>query len=339
MLVYDDHNVYVAIKAYDTAPDSIVQRMKWRDDTDGDAVMVAFDSYFDQRTAFGFGVTVAGVKGDLVYIDDGMNEDETFDPIWYVKTGIYDWGWAAEMRIPLAQLRFSVAENQIWGFEIIREIYRHNESVLWQLIARNASGLVHNAGLLKWLSNIKTCTLFDLTPYGVAKLETYDGEEGNPWYDGSGIKANIGLDAKIGVTNNMILSMSVNPDFGQVEADPSEVNLTAFETYFIEKRPFFIESKNITSYNLGIGDGHEGNDNLFYSRRIGKKPSLSHSADAGEYAWTPSFTPIIGAAKLTGKSAGGLSVGVIEAVTSQVNTRIYNDLTGESVAQYFKDTN
>ena len=329
-LLYDDHNIYIAIKAYDSAPDSIVSRMTRRDDTDGDAVVVAFDSYFDQRTAFGFGVSAAGVKYDLVWTDDGMNEDETFDPIWYVKTGIYDWGWAAEMRIPLTQLRFSNAENQVWGFEIIRELCRHNESDLWQPIARNASGLVQNAGLLHGLTDIEPRTLFDLTPYGVVKLETYEGEEGNPWYDGSDFKANAGLDAKIGVTNNMILSLSLNPDFGQVEADPSEVNLTAFETYFREKRPFFIEGKNITSYNLGIGSGDVGNDNLFYSRRVGRRPSLSHYAEEDEFAWTPHFTPIIGAAKLTGKSAGGLSVGIIEAVTSHVRTRIRNELTGET---------
>jgi hypothetical protein len=326
-LLYDDHNIYVAIKAYDTAVDSIVSRMTRRDDTDGDEVLVAFDSYFDQRTAFGFGVSAAGVKGDLIWTDDGMNEDETFDPIWYVKTAIYEWGWAAEMRIPLTQLRFSAKENQVWGLEVIRNIYRNNETDLWQPIARNASGLVHNAGLLHGLSNITPLKLLDLTPYGVARIETYEGEEGNPWHDGSDIKADAGLDAKIGVTNNMILSLSLNPDFGQVEADPSEVNLTAFETYFREKRPFFIEGKNITSYNLGIGDGDEGNDNLFYSRRIGRRPSMSHSAGENEFAWTPAFTPIIGAAKLTGKSAGGLSVGAIEAVTAQVSTRIYNDIT------------
>ncbi len=322
-ILYDNSHIYVAIKAYDTAPDSIVRRMTRRDDTDGDEVVVAFDSYFDQRTAFGFGVSAAGVKGDLIWTDDGMNEDETFDPIWFVRTGKYDWGWAAEMSIPFTQLRFSAAENQVWGLEVIRNIYRHNETDLWQPIARNASGMVHNAGLLHGLSNIKPRTLFDLTPYGVGKLETYEGEEGNPWCDGSDLKANIGLDAKIGVTNNMILSLSVNPDFGQVEADPSEVNLTAFETYFREKRPFFIEGKNITSFNLGIGDGDEGNDNLFYSRRIGRRPSHDYSAEDDELTWTPSFTPIIGAAKLTGKSAGGMSVGAIEAVTSQVNTRIY----------------
>jgi hypothetical protein len=329
-LLYDDYNIYIAIRLYDTAPDSIVARMTRRDDIDGDQVTVAFDSYFDQRTAFGFGVSAAGVKGDLIWTDDGLNEDETFDPIWYVKTGLYEWGWAAEMRIPLTQLRFSDKVEQVWGFEVIRNLYRDAGTHMWQPIARNASGLVHNAGLLKGLDNIKPRKLFDVTPFGVTSLETYEGEEGNPWQDGRNFRANAGLDAKVGVTNNMILSLSLNPDFGQVEADPSEVNLTAFETYFSEKRPFFIEGRNITSYNLGVGDGDEGNDNLFYSRRIGRRPSLSYSPYDNEYSWTPSFTPIIGAAKLTGKSSGGLSVGALEAVTAQVNTRIYNEVTGET---------
>jgi len=292
-ILYDDHSIYVAIKAYDTAPDSIVSRMTRRDDTDGDEVIIALDSYFDQRTAFGFGVSAAGVRGDLVWTDDGMNEDETFDPIWYVKTAIYNWGWAAEMRIPLNQLRFSANETQVWGLEMIRNIYRYDETDMWQPIARNASGLVHNAGLLYGLKDIKPRTQFDITPYGVAKLETYEGEEGNPWVDGTDFKPNAGLDAKIGVTNNMIMSLTVNPDFGQVEADPSEVNLTAFESYFQEKRPFFVESNNITSYNLGLGEGGSGNDNLFYSRRIGRSPRLPYSPENGDYTYTPSFTPIL----------------------------------------------
>lgn len=340
-LLYDDYNIYVAIKAYDTAPDSIVSRMTRRDDTEGDKVSLALDSYFDQRTAFGFEVSAAGVKGDLMWIDDGLTQDDSFDPIWYVKTGIYDWGWAAEMSIPLTQLRFSDKAEQVWGFEVIRNIYRNDGTHMWQPIARNASGLVHNAGLLRGLNNIRPRKLFDLTPYGVARLETYEGEAGNPWQDGSDVKANAGLDAKIGVTNNMILSLSLNPDFGQVEADPSEVNLTAFETFFSEKRPFFIEGNNITDFNLGLGSGGRGNDNLFYSRRIGRQPRLNHSAGEGEYAYTPAFTPIIGSAKLTGKSAGGLSVGFIEAVTSKVNTRIYvpgNDettfMTAEPLTNY-----
>lgn len=330
-LLYDDDNLYVAIKCHDSAPDSIVSRMTRRDDTDGDEVTVMIDSYFDQRTAFGFAVSAAGVKADRVWTEDGMNSDESFDPIWYVKTGIYEWGWAAEMRIPLTQLRFAEKSEQVWGLEVFRRIYRHSETNMWQPIARNASGMVRFAGLLKGLSNIRPRTLFDMTPYGVASFESYEGEAGNPYLDGSDLRGNIGLDAKIGVTNNMILSLSLNPDFGQVEADPSEVNLTAFESYFREQRPFFIEGKNITDYGLGIGGGDEGNDNIFYSRRIGRSPRLNHSAGEGEYAHTPGFTPIIGSAKLTGKSSGGLSVGIIEAVTAKVNTRIFDPADDETI--------
>jgi hypothetical protein len=135
-ILYDDHNIYVAIKAFDTAPDSIVSRMTRRDDTDGDKLYVYFDSYHDLRTAFGFGVSAAGVKSDLVITDDGSSQDETFDPIWYVKTSITDWGWLAEMRIPLTQLRFSASETQVWGFEVERDIYRHDETDFWQPIPR-----------------------------------------------------------------------------------------------------------------------------------------------------------------------------------------------------------
>jgi len=329
-VLYDNSNIYVAIKAYDTAPDSIVSRMTRRDHSDGDELYVYFDSYHDLRTAFGFGVSAAGVKADLVMTDDGASEDETFDPIWYVKTSITDWGWAAEMRIPLTQLRFSAGETQIWGFEVLRIIYRHDETDFWQPIPRNTSGLVHQAGLLEGIQNIKPRTLFDITPYGVAKLETYEGEAGNPWLDGTDFKATAGIDAKIGITNNMILSLTVNPDFGQVEADPSVVNLTAFESFFEEKRPFFIESKNITDYNLGLGQGSSGNDNLFYSRRIGRNPRLPYSPGENEYTYTPSFTPILGAAKLTGKSGKGWSVGALEAVAAEVSTKVYNEETGKT---------
>ncbi|MCJ7819858.1 MAG: carbohydrate binding family 9 domain-containing protein, partial [Bacteroidales bacterium] len=329
-ILYDNNNIYVAIKAYDSAPDSIVTRMTRRDDTDGDEVVVAFDSYYDQRTAFGFGVSAAGVKGDLIWTDDGMSENETYDPIWYVKTAIYEWGWAAEMRIPLTQLRFSEKEEQTWGLEVIRSIYRLDETDMWQPIARNASGLVHNAGLLTGLAGIEPRALFDVTPYSVGKFESYEGEVGNPWLDGTDLKANAGLDAKIGISNNMTLSLTVNPDFGQVEADPSEVNLSAFETFFREKRPFFVEGNNITSYGLGIGEGDVGNDNLFYSRRIGRSPRLPADPGDSEFAYTPAFIPIIGAAKITGKSGNGLSVGVIEAVTAQVNTKIYNEISGKT---------
>ncbi len=139
-IVYGNNDIFVAIKAYDSAPDSIISRLTRRDDIDGDEVGVIFDSYHDLKTGFCFYVSSAGVKKDLIYIDDGLSEDESYDPIWYTKTRLYSWGWSAEMRIPLTQLRFSKEEVQTWGIQVERTIYRHNETDMWQLIPRNASG-------------------------------------------------------------------------------------------------------------------------------------------------------------------------------------------------------
>ena len=326
-LAYDDQHLYMAIKALDSAPDSISNRMSRRDQADGDMVFVVFDSYHDLRTGFIFGVSSAGVRFDMIMSNNGQNEDETWDPIWQAKTQIHDWGWAAELKIPFTQLRFNKNSESVWGFEVAREIFRKEEMSFWHPIPRNAPGIIHAIGELDGLQEIEPRKQLDLTPYGVAALETYEAEEGNPYLDGRDPKFNIGLDGKIGVTNNMTLDFTINPDFGQVEADPSEVNLTAFETYFEEKRPFFIEGKNITSFNVGLGDGDVGNDNLFYSRRIGRRPQGYPSLDEGEYAKVPKFTRILGAAKLTGKTEKGLSVGIIEALTA--DTKAIIDSNGE----------
>ena len=324
-LAFDDMNIYVAVKALDNAPDSITNRMSRRDHGDGDMVYVVFDSYHDLRTGFVFGVSSAGVRFDMIMSNNGQNEDETWDPIWLAKAQVHDWGWAAEMKIPFTQLRFKKDSESVWGFEVARQIFRENELSLWHPVPRNAPGFIHALGELDGLQEIEPRKQLDLTPYGVAALETYEPEEGNPYADGSDPKCNIGLDGKIGVTNNLTLDFTINPDFGQVEADPSEVNLTAFETYFEEKRPFFIEGANITSFNVGLGDGDVGNDNLFYSRRIGRRPHGYPSLEEGEYARVPRFTRILGAAKLTGKTEKGLSVGIMEALTADTKATIDNN--------------
>ncbi len=183
--------------------------------------------------------------------------------------------------------------------------------------------MVHLFGELKGLDQIKPRKIFDVTPYGVARTETFQAVPENPFQaSGKLSKLNGGIDAKIGVTNNMTMDLTINPDFGQVEADPSVVNLSAYETFFTEKRPFFIEGNNITNFGLGIGDGGVGNDNLFYSRRIGRQPQVSPDLKDGWYADVPSRTNILGAAKLTGKTKNGLSVGIVEAMTSQETASI-----------------
>src|SRR5664279_3848652 len=317
-IVFDDNNLYVAIKAYDTAPDSIINRLTRRDEADGDLAGIILDSFHDLRTGFLFGVSSAGVKYDQMYTNDSGNGDSSWDPNWWVKTSINKEGWVAEMKIPFSQVRFEKSSGDVWGLDIARILYRKNETTFWQHIPRDAPGMVHLFGELKGLEQIRPRKIFDITPYGVAKTETYQSDPANPFLSsGKSSKLNGGIDAKIGVTNNMTMDLTINPDFGQVEADPSVVNLSAYETFFTEKRPFFIEGNNITNFGLGIGDGGVGNDNLFYSRRIGRQPQVYPNMKDGWYADIPARTNILGAAKLTGKTKDGLSIGIVEAMTSE----------------------
>ncbi|MFO8002354.1 MAG: DUF5916 domain-containing protein, partial [Marinilabilia sp.] len=321
-ILYDDDFLFVAIRAYDSHPDSIVQRLSRRDQQDGDNVAIHIDSYHDKRTAFVFGVSAAGVKRDLVISGDGSGSDDNWDPIWNVKTTIDSLGWTAEMKIPFTQLRFSRKGIQEWGFQIERNIYRHDEEVHWKLIPKDAGGWVSQFGTLKGLDEIEPKKEKSITPYTLASFEKYKKESENPFRaDGrkSGIDA--GLNGKFGVTNNLTLDMAVNPDFGQVEADPSQVNLTAYETYFEEKRPFFIEGSNIMDFNLmQMGDFMK--DNLFYSRRIGRSPRHWPDTYDGEYTDRPDNTTILGAAKLTGKTRNGWSVGILESMTDKEEAEI-----------------
>jgi hypothetical protein len=321
-VLLDENNVYVAIKAYDTAPDSISRFVTRRDNLDGDWAGIAFDSYHDLRTAFCFFVNAAGTKFDEIISDDGNSEDATWDAIWFAKTAMQPWGYSVEMRIPLTQLRFRISEGGTWGLISVRFLYRKQEQSFWTYIPRNSAGLIHMFGNATGFEGITPKKQADITPFTVASFEHSEKEDGNPFATGKKYYLNGGVDGKFGVTNNMTLDLTINPDFGQVEADPSEVNLSAFETFFSEKRPFFVEGKNITSFSVGVGDGDLGNDNLFYTRRIGRRPHLDADLHDNEYAKMPKATAILGATKLTGKTADGLSIGVIDAVTSEEKAKI-----------------
>ena len=291
-------------------------------------VAIIFDSFHDLRTGFFFGVTAGGVKSDQMMTNDGENQDMSWDPNWWVGTSINSEGWIAEMKIPFSQLRFKKNSGDVWGLDVVRTIYRKDETCLWQHIPQDAPGVIHMFGEMSGLEQVKPRKIFDVTPYGVAQVEKFSPEEGNPFVTGKSSRLNAGLDAKIGVTNNLTMDLTINPDFGQVEADPSEVNLTAYETFFKEKRPFFIEGNNIINFGLGIGDGSEGNDNLFYSRRIGRSPQGSSYNYYGKndslegFSDSPNRTSILGAAKLTGKTQNGLSIGFMDAVTGEEMARI-----------------
>lgn len=323
-ILYDDQHIYIAIRAFDDQPDKIVRRVSRRDALDGDVLSISLDSYFDRRCAFIFRVSAAGVKADEFMSNDGGSRDVSWDAVWYAKTAIDEQGWSAELKIPFSQLRFSGSDEQTWGLQVDRWLERKQERSVWQSIPREASGWVHRFGLLQGLTGIKSARRIELMPYAVGKAHTYQAQTDNPYAPGSSFNGLGGLDGKIGLSSNLTLDFTLNPDFGQVEADPSEINLTAFESYFTEKRPFFIEGRNIFNFNLMDGDGDFSMDNLFYSRRIGRTPQFHPQPGSGEYLDMPENVPIIGAFKLSGKTGKGLSIGVINATTAQSSATIGN---------------
>lgn len=320
-ILYDNNNLYVAIRAYDTDPSKIERILSRRDKTDGDWVAIGIDSYNDKLTGFVFSTNAVGVKFDGKFTNDNQM-DATWNPVWYVKTSIDSLGWIAEMRIPLSQLRFAKTKNHVWGLQFIRKIYREQELDLWSPQSKEESGWVSHWGSLTGINNIHPKKEVALTPYLLGKLKAEEKQPGNPFVTGVSPGYSVGLDGKIAVTNDLTLNFTVNPDFGQVEADPSVVNLSAFETYYPERRPFFVEENNIFNFPLTVGGGRFSRENLFYSRRIGRAPHNYPKLSAGEYAKVPEATRILGAFKLSGKTRNGWSIGVLESLTNNSKATI-----------------
>ncbi len=312
-VLFDDGALYVGIRAYDSEPDKIVGRLTRRDQhSPSDWLIVSIDSYHDRRTAFEFRVNPAGVERDQYRYND-TNSDLSWNAVWDVATSVDAEGWTAEFRIPFSQLRFPNLPEQTWGFNIERVIQRKNEVVQWKPIPREAAGWVSEYGDLVGIQDITPPRRLEVLPYFAATQAMTPRVTGNPFETGSASNGNIGGDLRFGLTSSLTLAVTVNPDFGQVEADPSEVNLSAFETFFQERRPFFVEGASIFRYSIRNGGGAE---QLFYSRRIGRRPQGSPD-ERGGYANAPNFTTILGAAKLSGKTADGWSIGLMDAVTGR----------------------
>ncbi len=322
-IIYDDEAIYVGIKAYDSKPDQITGRLTRRDGhTPSDWIHIGFDSYNDKRTAFGFSVNPVGVKQDRIWYND-TEEDENWNAVWDVATSIENDGWTAEFRIPFSQLRYSNnGKGNSWGFNVGREILRNNETSLWNPVPRDCNQLVSRFGRLEGIDDLPQARHLEILPYVVGKVDVYgDPDEADPFRNDAVWDPRLGADAKYRLTSNLTLDMTINPDFGQVEQDPSEFNLTAFETYFEERRPFFIEGANLFQYRLMFGD--DNIEQLFYSRRVGRRPQF-YALDSGRwentddfYENTPLFTKILGAAKVTGRTAGGWSIAVMDALTDK----------------------
>jgi len=321
-VAYDDHALYVAVRAYDSEPDKIKGILTRRDqDSPSDWISIAIDSYGDKRTAFEFGVNPVGVKQDACWSDD-ENRDEDWDAVWDVGVLRDDRGWTVEFCIPFSQLRFPNRKTHQWGFQVLRVISRKNEWDFWAPVPKEAAGWVSRFGRLEGIKDIPAPKRLQLLPYVVSSGNFFPEEAGNPFRSGPFYKGSLGGDLKYGLTSNLTLDLTINPDFGQVEADPSEFNLTAYETYFEEKRPFFMEGRNILNYPIGLGDGELANENLFYSRRIGRAPHYYPEVSDSGFVDQPQWTRILGAAKVTGKTASGWSIGVLEALTREEKARV-----------------
>lgn len=317
---YDDKNLYIAFRAYDGEPDKIVRMAGVRDEIVGDLVGLTFDSYRDYRTGFEFTISAWGQKVDLVLFNP-MNWDFNWNAVWKGKVGMEDSAWVAELEVPLSQLRYSKKDEQVWGMHTWRWISRLSEESNWEKQSKTGPGMLYNFGELKGISGLKPSRRLEIMPFALGELKTMEEVPGNPFTPNGRLwKGNAGLDAKIGVSSNFTIDLTVNPDFGQVESDPSVMNLTAFETFYEEKRPFFLEGLTIFDYNFD-------EQNLFYSRRIGHAPSRTVHPGQDTFVDSPDKTSILSAVKFSGTTSKGLSVGLIQSVTANQRARI-SDLAG-----------
>jgi hypothetical protein len=325
---YDERNLYVFVRMFDPHPDSIMHALSRRDVRGpSDQIKLLIDSYRDKRTGFEFAVNPDGVKRDFSMSNDN-NEDGSWNGIWDVATLVDSLGWTAEFRIPLSQLRYAAADSNTFGFGIWRDIERYKERTSWPLWNPKRNGISSQLGQLVGLAGITRARRVEAAPYVVTKNVQRVMPDAR---FARSQQQTLGADVKFGITPNVTLDGTINPDFGQVEADPAVVNLTAFETFFAERRPFFVEGTGLYQFQLNcyIVVDCSTNEGLFYSRRIGRSPSLR---DRFGTPTTATATPIASAMKLTGRTRDGLSFGVLNAVTPRVAGR--DNQTVEPLTNY-----
>lgn len=324
-ILYDDEALYFGCTMYDPDPSKIVARLARRDDeVVSDIISIRLDTYHDHQTNFEFTVNAAGVKVDILQSNDGREEDVSWDAVWDVKTKINDNGWVAEIKIPFRALRFPQKDSHEWGLQFFRRIARINEKQHWVLIRKSESGLTSKFGHLAGIEHIPAPANIELIPYAVGDGRFAPKSQSYP--SGRDITANAGFDFKYRRGSGLTIDATINPDFGQVEADPAVLNLTTYETFYPEKRPFFIEGSQIVQFTTFGGEFGPG---LFYSRRIGHALRVD-PPDGGYVLNQPRFATILGAAKISGKTSSGLSIGVSEAVTNKETATLVDSLGNRS---------
>ncbi|MGH7713366.1 MAG: DUF5916 domain-containing protein, partial [Gemmatimonadaceae bacterium] len=324
-ILVDDGALYVGARLFDSEPRRIAAQLGRRDPDDlfTDAFHVAIDSYFDRRTAFRFSVTPAGVQSDAIAFNDN-DEDENWDAVYESAATIDSSGWTAELRIPLSQLRYGrlpPGETRRWGIQFVREIARLGEESFWTATPPTQPGIVSRFGDLIGLDSLGTPARLEILPYVSSQLTRLPDAEANALVDATRTSARAGVDVRYGLPRGLTLTATINPDFGQVEVDPAVVNLTAFETFFSERRPFFLEGGEIFRFGETVSYNQNEPPQPFYSRRIGRAPRGSLEGDNIALVDEPSQTDILAAAKVSGKTPGGWSLGLLGAITDEMRAR------------------
>ncbi len=318
-ILFDEKNIYFALRAWDPEPDKINRFVGNRDDNSvGDLISVCFDSYHDFRAGTEFNINAGGNKTDLI-VTDNLSVNLNWNAVWEGKTAVNDSSWTVEFRIPLNQLRYNHADTgMVWGLHVRRIVRRIQEVDQWSLIPRKNSGHVYSFGTMAGLEGVRKPRLIEFLPYVSGKLTSEPQIEGSPYAQGNQWNGNAGIDGKFGI-GDFTMDVTINPDFGQIEADPSVMNLTAFETFYEEKRPFFLEGKHIFDFSAD-------QNMMFYSRRIGHAPSYHPGVDnVNSFVKEPEFTNIINAIKLTGTTRNGFSVGILQSTTQKETALLTED--------------
>ena len=317
-VLYDDDALYFGCRYHDPDPAKITSRLARRDDEeDTDRGSVRMDTFHDHQNAYELTFNPAGVRVDILQYRDGQYEDNSWDPVWQVETRIDSLGWTAELRVPFSILRYPDVPDgveQTWGINFLRSVFRTQEDSRWSWTPKSVQGLVSRFGHLEGLVDLPRPRRIEIMPFGLLRQEWRPAHGAGA---GSTLRGNGGLDLKVGLSNNFVLDATINPDFGQVEADPAVLNLSTFESFYPERRPFFIEGMQIFRFSTFGGDG--AGPGLFYSRRIGRALGDDRvPLESGErLVRAPQASTIIGAVKVAGKTSGGLSVGVLQAVTDR----------------------
>lgn len=321
-IVYDNQFIYVAVYCREPEPDKMIRFIGNRDDNSiGDLISVAFDTYHDYRAAPEFNINAGGNKTDLI-VTDKLEVNRSWNAVWEGRTFVdtADSCWTAELSIPFSQLRYNqLSKDGVWGLHVRRVTRYKSETQNWSLIPLKNNGHVFSFGEMHGMDSLPKPRNMEFLPYVMGKYRREPKIEGSPYQKGNRWNGNAGLDAKFAL-QDFTLDLTVNPDFGQVELDPSVMNLTTYETFYDEKRPFFLEGKHILDFTAN------SSNMMFYTRRIGAASSLMPQVDnVSDYAETKENVPIIGALKLTGTNRNGVTIGLIQSLTARSTAKVTRD--------------